>query len=66
MSVGFPGDYGGDGAAGAKIAAEANGIDFTNVETAPGQEAQAGAISADRQAASPTSSSSAPARPRPR
>lgn len=46
MSVGFPGDYGGDGAAGAKIAAEANGIDYTNVETGPGQEAQAGAISA--------------------
>ena len=46
MAVGFPGDYGGDGAAGAEIAAEANGIDFTGVETAPGQEAQAGAISA--------------------
>jgi ABC-type branched-subunit amino acid transport system substrate-binding protein len=46
MAVGFPGDYGGDGAAGAEIAAEANGIEFTGVETAPGQEAQAGAISA--------------------
>lgn len=46
MSVGFPGDYGGDGAAGARIAAEANGLDYTNVETAPGQEAQSGAISA--------------------
>ena len=46
MAVGFPGDYGGDGAAGAEIAAEANGLDFTGVETAPGQEAQAGAISA--------------------
>ena len=45
MSVGFPGDYGGDGAAGAEIAAEANGVEFTNVETAPGQEVQAGAIS---------------------
>ena len=45
MAVGFPGDFGGDGAAGAEIAAEANGIDFTGVETAPGQEAQAGAIS---------------------
>lgn len=44
MSVGFPGDYGGDGAAGASIAAEANGIDFSEVETAPGQEAQAGAV----------------------
>lgn len=46
MSVGFPGDFGGDSAAGAKIAAEANDLEFTNVETAPGQEAQAGAISA--------------------
>jgi ABC-type branched-subunit amino acid transport system substrate-binding protein len=46
MAVGFPGDYGGDGAAGAEIASEANGIEFTGVETAPGQEAQAGAISA--------------------
>ena len=46
MAVHFPGDYGGDGAAGAQIAAEANGLDFTAVETAPGQEAQAGAISA--------------------
>ncbi|WP_292672348.1 ABC transporter substrate-binding protein [Nocardioides sp.] len=46
MAVHYPGDYGGDGAAGAEIAAEANGIDFTGVETAPGQEEQAGAISA--------------------
>lgn len=46
MSVGFPGDFGGDGAAGAKIAAEANGLEYTNVETGPGQEAQSGAISA--------------------
>jgi ABC-type branched-subunit amino acid transport system substrate-binding protein len=46
MAVHFPGDYGGDGAAGVEIAAEANGIDYTAVETAPGQEAQAGAISA--------------------
>ncbi|CAB4737550.1 unannotated protein [freshwater metagenome] len=46
MAVGFPGDYGGDAAAGAEIAAEANGIDFTDVETAPGQEAQSGAVSA--------------------
>ena len=46
LAVHFPGDYGGDGAAGAQIAAEANGIDFSAVETAPGQEAQAGAISA--------------------
>jgi ABC-type branched-subunit amino acid transport system substrate-binding protein len=46
MSIGFPGDYGGDGAAGAEIAAEANGLDYTNVETAAGQEEQASAISA--------------------
>ena len=46
MSVGFPGDYGGDGAAGAEIAAEANDLDYSSVETGPGQEAQAGAISA--------------------
>ncbi|MEP6666607.1 MAG: ABC transporter substrate-binding protein [Nocardioidaceae bacterium] len=46
MMVFFPGDYGGDGAAGAKIAAEANGMTFTEVETGPGAEAQAGAVSA--------------------
>ncbi len=46
MAIGFPGDYGGDGAAGTEIAAEANGLDFTGIETAPGQEAQASAISA--------------------
>ncbi|WP_246081707.1 ABC transporter substrate-binding protein [Nocardioides litoris] len=47
MAVGFPGDYGGDGAAGAEAAAEANGIEFAEfVETAPGAEAQAGAVSA--------------------
>ncbi len=46
MSIGFPGDYGGDAAAGVEIAAELNGLDYENVETAPGQEAQSGAISA--------------------
>lgn len=46
MAIGFPGDYGGDSAAGVEVAAEANGLEFTNVETAPGQEEQAGAISA--------------------
>lgn len=46
MSIGFPGDYGGDGAAGAEIASEANNLEYTNVETTPGQENQAGAISA--------------------
>lgn len=46
MAVHYPGDYGGDAAAGAKIAAEANGLEFTNVETGLGQGAQAGAIDA--------------------
>jgi ABC-type branched-subunit amino acid transport system substrate-binding protein len=46
MAVHYPGDYGGDGAAGAEIAAEANGLEFTDVETASGQEEQAGAIAA--------------------
>ncbi len=46
MSIGFPGDYGGDSAAGVKIAAESNKLDYENVETTPGQEAQSGAISA--------------------
>ncbi|HET9861100.1 MAG TPA: ABC transporter substrate-binding protein [Nocardioidaceae bacterium] len=46
MAIGFPGDYGGDSAAGVEVAAEANGMDFQNIETGPGQEAQAGAISA--------------------
>jgi ABC-type branched-subunit amino acid transport system substrate-binding protein len=46
MAVHYPGDYGGDGAAGAEIAAEANDLDYSAVETAPGQEEQAGAIAA--------------------
>lgn len=46
MAVGFPGDYGGDSAAGVRSAAEAHGLEFTNVETAPGQEEQTGAVSA--------------------
>lgn len=46
MAVGYPGDYGGDAAAGAEIAAEANGLEFSAVETAPGenQDAAIGAI----------------------
>ncbi|MDP9405172.1 MAG: ABC transporter substrate-binding protein [Actinomycetota bacterium] len=44
MAVHYPGDYGGDAAAGAKVAAEANELEFTDVETAPGQENQAGAV----------------------
>ncbi len=44
MAVHYPGDYGGDAAAGAKVAAEENNLEFTDVETAPGQENQAGAV----------------------
>lgn len=46
IAVGYPGDYGSDAAAGAEAAAEENGIDFSEVETQPGQENQAAAISA--------------------
>lgn len=46
MAVHFPGDYGDDGAAGAQIAAEANGLEFIDVQTTPGQDNQAEAISA--------------------
>jgi ABC-type branched-subunit amino acid transport system substrate-binding protein len=46
MTVYFPGDYGGDAAAGVAIAAEANGMTHEGVETGSGPEAQAGAISA--------------------
>lgn len=46
MAVGFPGDYGGDSAGGVQAAAEANGLEYAGVETAPGQEEQAGAVSA--------------------
>jgi ABC-type branched-subunit amino acid transport system substrate-binding protein len=44
MAVHWPGDYGADAAAGVKIAAEARGLTFTDVETAPGPDNQAGAI----------------------
>jgi len=46
MAVHFAGDYGDDAAAGAKIAAEKNGLTFTDVKTAAGQDNQAGAIDA--------------------
>jgi ABC-type branched-subunit amino acid transport system substrate-binding protein len=46
MAVHLPGDYGDDGAAGAKIAAESNGLTFVNQKTDPGQDKQAGAINA--------------------
>jgi ABC-type branched-subunit amino acid transport system substrate-binding protein len=44
MAVHYPGDYGGDYAAGARIAAEANGMTFTDVETGQGADNQGGAI----------------------
>lgn len=44
MSVYFEGDYGGDAAGGAQIAAEAHGLEFTAVPTPPGQDNQAEAV----------------------
>ncbi len=44
MAIGYPGDYGGDYAAGARLAAEANGMTFTAVETGQGADNQGGAI----------------------
>ena len=36
MAVHYPGDYGGDSAAGARIAAEARDVTFEDVSTTPG------------------------------
>lgn len=44
MAVHLAGDYGDDAAAGAKIAAEKNGLTFFNVKTDSGQDKQSGAI----------------------
>jgi ABC-type branched-subunit amino acid transport system substrate-binding protein len=44
MAVHVPGDYGDDAAAGARLAAQANGLTFINIKTDPGQDKQAGAI----------------------
>jgi len=46
MAVHYPGEYGEDGAAGARIGAEANGLEFVDVETPTGADNQAGAIDA--------------------
>ncbi|MPY79022.1 MAG: ABC transporter substrate-binding protein [Actinophytocola sp.] len=46
MAVHYPGDYGEDAAGGAKAAAEAQGLDFSAVETDEGIENQSGAIQA--------------------
>lgn len=48
MAVHYAGDYGGDAAAGAKVAADANGMSFANVETTAGTDNQAAAIAAIR------------------
>ncbi len=45
MAVHLAGDYGGDAAAGARIASEELGLDFSAFETTPGPENQAGAVS---------------------
>jgi ABC-type branched-subunit amino acid transport system substrate-binding protein len=44
MAVYYAGDYGADAAAGAKLAAEKNGLKFTAVETPPGATEQGRAI----------------------
>ncbi|MGH8775507.1 MAG: ABC transporter substrate-binding protein [Jiangellaceae bacterium] len=46
MAVHYPGDYGGDAAGGAAAAAEALGLEFTDVETGQGEPNQAAAIQA--------------------
>jgi ABC-type branched-subunit amino acid transport system substrate-binding protein len=46
MAVHLAGDYGDDAAAGARIAAEKNGLTFTDVKTGSGQDNQGGAIEA--------------------
>lgn len=45
-AVHFPGDYGDDGAVGARIAAEANGAEFVDIPTGPGADQQAAAVKA--------------------
>lgn len=46
MAVHYPNDYGGDASAGAEAAAEANGLEYVNLETPAGQDNQAGAVAA--------------------
>lgn len=46
MGVHYPNDYGQDGSTGARLAAEANGMEYVSVPTPPGQDNQAEAISA--------------------
>jgi ABC-type branched-subunit amino acid transport system substrate-binding protein len=44
VAVGYPGDYGGDAAAGVEVAAKANEMEFVKVETPNGADNQTGAI----------------------
>lgn len=46
VAIGYPGDYGGDAAVGAETAAKAHGVEFKKLETAPGQDNQAGSVAA--------------------
>lgn len=46
VAIGYPGDYGGDAAVGAEYAAKEKGLEFKKLETAPGQDNQAGAVAA--------------------
>lgn len=46
VAVGYPGDYGGDAAAGVEAAAKANDLEFEKIETPAGQDNQAGAVAA--------------------
>jgi len=46
MAVHYPGEYGEDGAAGARVGAEENGLEFVDIETPTGADNQAGAIDA--------------------
>lgn len=45
-AVHFPGDYGDDAMVGARIAAEARGIEFVDIPTVPGDDKQAPAVAA--------------------
>ncbi|HUG86735.1 MAG TPA: ABC transporter substrate-binding protein [Euzebya sp.] len=45
MAIHYPGDFGDDGAAGTRVAAEANGLEFIDVPTTPGADNQGEAIS---------------------
>jgi hypothetical protein len=46
MAIHYPNDYGQDGSTGARLAAEANGMEFISVPTLPGTDNQAEAIGA--------------------